>query len=178
MNISENGINFIKKEESCVLHAYQDSAGIWTIGWGSINFINGDEVKRGDAITQQLADEMLKFEIDKKEIRISELLKGIKLNQNQYDALFSFTYNCGVAALEMSSLLRTIKNNPNDNQMISVKAVSDISVKNWMKRNSIEEINKIEMNFLVWNKITVDGKHIFNEGLFQRRMRENKLYHS
>ena len=57
-----------------------------------------------------------------------------------------------------------------------VKGVSDISVTNWMKKNNLQSIAKIEMNFLVWNKITVDGKHIFDEGLFERRKREYQLY--
>jgi len=177
MEISIAGIDFIKKQESCVLHAYKDSAGIWTIGYGSILFMNGDAIKKGDAINQQLANKMLQFEIDKKVTGINSLLKGVDLNQNQYDAVCSFTYNCGFEALQISSLLKTIKNNPNDNSIISINAVSDVSVKNWMKKNNLQTIKKIEMNFLVWNKITIDGKHIFDEGLFERRIKENKLYH-
>jgi len=50
------------------------------------------------------------------------------------------------------------------------------SLDNWMKKNNLQPINKIEMNFLVWNKITVNGKHIFDEGLFERRKREYQLY--
>jgi lysozyme len=178
MNISGNGVDFIKKEESCVLHAYQDSAGIWTIGYGSIDFMNGDPVRKGDAINQNLAEKMLQFEINKKVSGINDLLKGVELNQNQYDAICSFTFNCGIFALEISSLLKTIKNNPNDSTSLPINAVSDISVNNWMKKNNLSSIYKIEMDFLEWNKITVNGKHIFDEGLFERRKREWLLYHS
>ncbi len=76
MNISQNGIDFIKKAESCVLKAYQDDAGIWTIDYGCVEHLNGDPVKRRDAITQTLADTMLQKQIDVKIAGIKDLVKS------------------------------------------------------------------------------------------------------
>ena len=35
MKLSQNGVNFIKSHEALRLKAYQDSKGVWTIGWGA-----------------------------------------------------------------------------------------------------------------------------------------------
>ena len=45
MQISEKGTSLIKHFEGCRLEAYQDSVGIWTIGYGTIK-----GVKEGDKI--------------------------------------------------------------------------------------------------------------------------------
>ena len=37
MKISDNGLNLIKKFEGCRLTAYQDTVGVWTIGYGTTN---------------------------------------------------------------------------------------------------------------------------------------------
>ena len=37
MKISQKGIKLIKEFEGCYLKAYQDSGGVWTIGWGITN---------------------------------------------------------------------------------------------------------------------------------------------
>ncbi len=93
MNISENGINLIKKFEGCSLSAYKCPRGVWTIGWG-----HTAGVKQGDRITQEKADELLKKDLKVFEAHVSNIVK-IPLKQNQFDALVSFCYNCGAANL-------------------------------------------------------------------------------
>src|SRR6195952_311494 len=90
--------DFIVKHEGCKLTAYQDSAGIWTIGIGTIMYENGTHVKQGDVITRDRADELLLEEVLKKAHGIDAALASVNLNQNQYDALLSFTYNEGIGA--------------------------------------------------------------------------------
>ena len=58
MQISEKGISLIKHFEGCGLEAYQDSVGIWTIGYGTIK-----GVKEGDQITQDEAEHLLQEEM-------------------------------------------------------------------------------------------------------------------
>jgi lysozyme len=176
MNTSINGINFIKKEESCVLKSYQDSAGVWTIGWGSTMYRSGKRVGPGETITQQDADDLLRWEVGNKEASVSAFVSNLKLNQNQYDALVSFAYNVGIGALQGSTLLKVIKKNPNDSTMIPINNVTDVSVYNWMEKQNLQEINIIKMYFLVWNKITVNGKKVVSKGLTERRKREADLY--
>lgn len=92
MNISEKGINLIKKFEGCHLTAYLCPAGKWTIGYG-----HTAGVKKGMRITQAQAEEYLRQDCKSSERAVNAL--GRKLNQNQFDALVSFAFNCGVGNL-------------------------------------------------------------------------------
>lgn len=100
MKISEKGLNLIKSFEGCKLTAYKDSSGVWTIGYGHTK-----GVKSGDKITQTKADEFLKEDVANSEKAVNNLLKRYKFNQNEFDALVSFTYNCG-----SGNLLKLVKN--------------------------------------------------------------------
>jgi lysozyme len=150
MNISQSGIDFIKSQEGCKLNAYQDSAGIWTIGWGTISYEDGSAVKKGDIIPQKMADDLLIQEIEQKVSQVNNYLSGLILNQNQFDSLVSFQYNTG--ALKSSTLLKTILKNPQDHY--------------------------IRQCFLMWCKANdpKTGKKVTVEGLLIRRGREADLY--
>lgn len=113
MKTSSEGINLIKKFEGCRLTAYQDVVGVWTIGYGH----TGD-VWYGQKITQQEADQLLAYDLQKFERGVSLYTSGVILTQNQFDSLVSFAYNCGLANLKSSTLLRKIKANPNDEKII------------------------------------------------------------
>src|SRR5436190_21587695 len=106
--------DFIKNHEGCKLHAYQDSAGIWTIGYGTIIYEDHTHVKSGDAITQQRAEQLLEIEIIEKSKAVNASTNIVPLNQKQYNALVSFAYNAGSGALPGSTLLKRIKVNPAD----------------------------------------------------------------
>lgn len=92
MLLGEKGKQLIKSFEGCYLEAYLCPSNVWTIGWGHTN-----GVYEGMKITQEQAD--LYFEND---ISIYEYYVNCYniTNQNQFDALVSFTYNCGRGALE------------------------------------------------------------------------------
>lgn len=91
MKTSKKGINLIKKFEGCYLEAYQDPVGIWTIGYGHTK-----NVKKGQTITQEEADKLLKEDIEEFETLVNLLiLAKYQFNQNEFDALVSFTFNCG-----------------------------------------------------------------------------------
>lgn len=98
MKISENGLNLIKEFEGCKLTAYKPVATevYWTIGWGHY----GPDVKAGQTITQSQADEMLKNDMGQYENAVNNTCAYLNLNQNQFDALVSFTYNCGAGSLK------------------------------------------------------------------------------
>lgn len=107
MRVSENGINLIKQFEGCRLTAYQDSVGVWTIGYGWTQPVDGKPVGKGMAITQQKADDLLKQGVVQYEAGVHGLVT-VQLNQNQYDALVDFAYNLGVNALKGSTLLKKL----------------------------------------------------------------------
>lgn len=110
LSISNNGLDLIKRFEGCKLTAYKDSIGIPTIGFG-----HTDGVKMGQTITQAQADAFLKSDCASAEKAVNSYTK-YNWNQNQFDALVSFTFNCG------SGNLKTLLNN-------GQRTISEISAK-------------------------------------------------
>ena len=102
MRTSQRGLNLIKSFEGLRLQAYQDSVGVWTIGYGATR-----GVKPGMTITKDQAERMLLNDVQRFEPEVQRLVTA-KLNQDQWDALVCFTYNLGSANLESSTLLRLL----------------------------------------------------------------------
>jgi len=108
MQLSNNGLNFIKNFEGFKADPYLDSAGIPTIGFGTILYPDGTKVTMDDAsITEEQAGQYLAFNVGHKTSSINEMLT-VTVNQNQFDAMASFAYNLGVGALHGSTLLRLV----------------------------------------------------------------------
>ncbi|OQS37343.1 lysozyme [Chromobacterium haemolyticum] len=103
MNISANGIKLIQQFEGLRLKAYQDAVGVWTIGYGH----TGPNVTPGLVITQAQADALLARDLSRFETGVTRLVQ-VPLNQNQFDALVSFSYNLGLGSLQNSTLLRLL----------------------------------------------------------------------
>lgn len=111
MNISKNGIDFIKKEEGLVLNAYLCPANVWTIGYGHTN-----GVKKGDRITEEQAEDFLVSDLLYSERIINKMVK-VQLNQNQYDALVSFVFNVGSGNFINSTLLKKLNAGANSDEI-------------------------------------------------------------
>ncbi|PIJ50928.1 muraminidase [Erwinia sp. OLTSP20] len=107
MEISKNGIDLIKTFEGCSLVAYQDAVGVWTIGYGWTNPVDGVPIHAGMTITQQKADELLKEGVKQYEAPVNQNVT-VRLKQFQFDALVSFTYNLGAANFISSTLLKKL----------------------------------------------------------------------
>jgi len=107
MKTSANGINMVCGFEGLRLKAYDDGVGVWTIGFGTIKYPNGVRVKKGDTCTESQAEEYLRNDLVVFENAINRLVKAT-LNQNQFDALSSFTYNLGEGNLSKSTLLKKL----------------------------------------------------------------------
>lgn len=96
------GIALIQEFEDCVLEAYQDGGGVWTIGWGA----TGPGIHRGLVWSQGMADERFASDIFLREDQLRRLLKTAPTTQNQFDAMMSLMYNIGMEAFRRSTLLR------------------------------------------------------------------------
>lgn len=101
--ISEKGLSLIKRSEGLKLKAYRDPIGVLTIGYGS----TGEHVHEGMTITEAEAEALLEKDLDRFERGVTKLAGPMP--QGQFDALVSFAFNLGLAALENSTLLKLHK---------------------------------------------------------------------
>lgn len=90
MRISKLGLELIKQFEGLRLKAYRCSAGVWTIGYGHTR-----NVYPGMQISEDTAFALLLEDIWYVEEGINDLVQ-VPLNQNQFDALCSFSFNVGL----------------------------------------------------------------------------------
>ena len=104
---SSVGLNLIKGFEGKRTVSYDDGVGVWTIGYGTIKYPNGVQVKKGDTCTEQQAEDYLRNDLEKFETAVNKLVK-VPLTQNQFDALASFIYNLGETNLANSTLLKKL----------------------------------------------------------------------
>lgn len=103
MKASQKLIEHIKKCESCVLTAYQDTAKVWTIGYGHTR-----GVKKGDRITLFQAETFLREDLAEFENYVNKNVRRIA-TQGQFDAVVDFIYNCGPGNFEKSTLKQYIE---------------------------------------------------------------------
>ena len=115
MNISNKGIELIKKFEGCRLKAYQDSVDVWTIGYG-----HTEGVYEGMEISQHQADIMLGSDLVKYANYINEYVT-VSLNPNQFDALTSWVYNLGPGNLKSSTMLKVLNEGSYDDVPFQIK---------------------------------------------------------
>lgn len=142
---SQKLIDLIKKFEGCRLNAYLCPASVWTIGYGSTFYEDDEKVREGQIITQDKANELLLDTLGQYEQFVNANTRD-DINQNQFDALVDFAYNCGNANLKSSTLLKKVNVNPQD------KTIKD--------------------EFMKW---THGGGVVLN-GLVRRRSEESELY--
>lgn len=145
MKLNKEGADLIKSFEGCKLKAYQCSAMKWTIGYGNTFFEDGTPVVAGNAISQEKAEHLFELISNDFSAKVVKLVPS-HITPNQFGALVSFAYNCGIANLQKSTLLKKVIANHNDQ---SIKA-----------------------EFLKWNK--AGGKVL--AGLTRRREAESNLY--
>ena len=107
MHINEAGLKLIKSFEGCKLQSYKCPAGVITIGVGHTGTYKGKPLTLGMTITQQEADELLKQDLVKYENYVNSM--HLNLNENQYSALVSFCFNCGVGSLQSLVRNRNLK---------------------------------------------------------------------
>jgi spore coat assembly protein SafA len=89
LSMSDQGIRMLEGFEGLRLNAYQDSGGVWTIGYGHTG-----NVHPGEHITQQQAEQYLRQDVGWAQNAVRNNVH-VPLSQNQFDALVSLTYNLG-----------------------------------------------------------------------------------
>jgi lysozyme len=134
------------------LKAYQDSAGVWTLGWGSIwHYDLKRRVQPGDQIDEATALRYMKTELASLIPKIRAFIK-VPINSNEEGALISLAYNIGPTGLANSTLIRLL--------------------------NEGKPRTLVADEFLKWNKITdpVTKQKVALQGLTNRRIAEKALF--
>lgn len=103
MNHSSALREFVAAWEGCSLHAYQDRAGVWTIGYG-----HTAGVKQGDAFDAQQAANWLDADLEIAATSVRTLVRIPLLTQAQFDVLTSFVFCFGEPAFTTSRLLKRV----------------------------------------------------------------------
>ena len=102
MNYSKNGLALTESFEGCRLKAYQDSNGVWTIGYG-----HTQGVRKGMACTQAQAEAWLLQDVAWATKTVNAVVK-VQLTQSEFDALTDFVFNVGSGNFEKSLLLHAL----------------------------------------------------------------------
>ncbi len=97
--INARGLKLLKAFEGLRLDAYIDAVGVLTIGYGTTT-----GVSPGMRITEAQAESFLRRDLTRFENAVSSLVK-VALNEDQFSALVTFTYNIGEGAFAGSTLL-------------------------------------------------------------------------
>jgi len=106
MKVNEATINIIKDFEGLRLTAYQDSAGVWTIGHGTTGRAGvGIDPYPGQAITKAEAEWYLQKAVEKFAANILPAITA-PVGANEFGAFVSLAYNIGPSAFKRSSALR------------------------------------------------------------------------
>jgi len=148
MKLNSEGYRLITKFEGFSAKPYLCSAKVPTIGYGNCYYSNNKKVTLLDKpITEAEAFEMFKEIADRFADKVNKLVT-YPINQNQFNSLVSLCYNIGVAAFQLSTLLKMVNENGKN--------------------------PKIKDQFLRWNK--AGGKVV--RGLTLRRNEEAFIYFS
>lgn len=148
MKTSKKGIELIKKFEGWRSKPYLCAAQVPTIGFGFTRYADGTKVTMKDKeMTPAEGDALLIIILSDFEKEVKKMVKS-EINQQQFDALVSFTFNFGPGKLKTSTLLKKVNLNP-----------KDASIKD---------------EFAKW--VNAGGKKL--DGLVKRRLAESQMYYS
>lgn len=109
MHISTKAINLIKDFEGFKNKPYLCQGGYKTIGYGHMLKAN----ENLEEITNEQAENLLESDIEIAENIVKRNI-FVDLTQGQFDALVSFTFNLGSAALQRSTLRQKVNRNEHD----------------------------------------------------------------
>jgi len=131
--INSEGFHLLKTFEGCKLAAYRDIGGVLTIGYGH----TGPDVKEGDQISQQQADDLLKKDLE----RFYQLDHYVseQVNDNQYSAMICLAYNIGLGALKTSGIIREVNDgNSPDSIWLQYNHVKGVVITGLTRRRKAE----------------------------------------
>lgn len=110
MNVSDEGLKFIAGHEGMVLKPYNDPSNFCTIGIGHLigrRPCNQSDYSQWGTLTEQEAYDLFRSDARRFIDAVNDLV-NVKLTQNQFDALVSFSFNVGEGNFSRSTLLKKL----------------------------------------------------------------------
>ena len=104
---SEEAKKKLKKHEGLSLKAYQDVAGVWTVGYGVTGMVEGTKIGPSTKISPEMAEALLEARVAEVADQVTRAVK-VPLTQPQFDALVSLVYNIGITQFSRSTLLKKL----------------------------------------------------------------------
>ena len=105
-NVTDDGLDLIKRFEGFSPTIYICPAGCPTIGYGHV--VQDQERKKFEhGIDEGIGEELLRLDVAVAERAVLRLIR-VPLADGQFDALTSFTFNLGAGALQRSTLRRKV----------------------------------------------------------------------
>lgn len=114
MKLNETGHRTLELREGLRLKPYLDTQGVPTIAMGNTFYLDGKKVTMKDnALTLIEAKTLARSVADIFANKVDYLVTS-NINQNQFNALVSLTYNIGIHGFIKSTVLKLVNKNPND----------------------------------------------------------------
>lgn len=158
--MSDAGYQALKAREGLRLTAYRCQAGKLTIGWG-----HTDGVRPGQKITEAQACGLLAADVLPLERHLNKLQEsdGVKLKQNEYDALISFIFNVGQKSFQISTMRK---------KLVAGRPAEEIAAEfeKWVYVTVTEKVTNED------GTIENVSKKIVSNGLQNRRKSEKAQY--
>lgn len=141
--ISQKGINLIKKFEGLKLHSYRlQGEEHYTIGYGH----TGPSVKQGQTITEEEAEKLLVSDLEDYTTFVVNHCEYLNINQNELDALVSFTYNAG-----KGNLKKLTANGTRSKEEIAAHITAYTKSKSEVNRNGLQKRRNEEKEMFMGN---------------------------
>lgn len=147
LRTSKAGLELIAKWEGCVLKPYRDVAGLRTIGIGHL-IKPGENFPDGVEISKERALELLAKDVEICEAAIKKNIR-VPLNQNQFDALVSFGFNCGAGVYANSGVATAV---------------------------NAGQFERVPEKLEEWSKARINGVMTTVQGLLNRRKHEGQVF--
>ena len=114
MKLDKKGYEALHKREGLRLKPYLDTKGVPTIAMGNTFYLDGRKVTMLDRpLSLPEANALSKIIADKFALSVSGLITS-EVNQNQFNACVSLTYNIGTNGFRGSTALKRINADPNN----------------------------------------------------------------
>ncbi|KAI7822781.1 glycoside hydrolase family 24 protein [Kickxella alabastrina] len=130
-SVNQATLNLIKNAEGFASLVGPDPIGLPTVGYGHLcQKPNCAELPSSGPLTQAQAQDLLVSDIKPKASCLgSAVNSSVKLNENQWGALISWTFNIGCSNMQSSTLIKRLNNKEDPN------LVAEQELGKWNKAN-------------------------------------------